>query len=278
MPTRRRCSLTVCRLRHAGHRVARGGETLRTVNDSLALTLTIFLPRGASYGIRGMTPVECGRVGLRSLRQDCRDRDSALSDRALEQEGMHEGLREITSELTLAYVVLLREQASRAAGSASSLEPAHRLEAMTGDVVSQGHHEATEQERPFGVAERPHIVTKAIEITVVDQLRFDGRKGGDASGILRPDCTADCGHEQGCVDTRLVVSTLPDAIACDSRSARLCHDGVGQGGPRRCSRSRRRGNLGSGTQSCGAGESAVSPVMRLEFPDARIRLSPAKFH
>src|SRR5579884_2232005 len=77
-----------------------------------------------------------------------------LVERALEQECVHERLRQVAAELALGDVELLRKQPRRAAGGAVALEPACGRDGVAAPAEGQRHDEAAQQERALRLAER----------------------------------------------------------------------------------------------------------------------------
>src|SRR5690349_20280108 len=71
--------------------------------------------------------------------------------RRLDHERMDEGLREISSHLVLAGVVLLAEQLRRSGGRAGALEPGARLDSVALVVQGECDQEAAQQERALGL-------------------------------------------------------------------------------------------------------------------------------
>lgn len=67
---------------------------------------------------------------------------------------MHKGLRKVPAQLALLDVVLLGEQAGRAAAGTGTLEPAVRPRLVTLLVQGQAGGEAAQQERALALAER----------------------------------------------------------------------------------------------------------------------------
>lgn len=106
---------------------------------------------------------------------------------------MDEGLGQISTQLTLADVELLREQAWGAARGAGALEPSRR-----GDVVAllglgQGHDEAAQQERAFRFAQGAFVGPVAIRVAVHRQFTSVRVQRGEGARIVGWDRTADGG-------------------------------------------------------------------------------------
>jgi len=106
-----------------------------------------------------------------------------MTETSLEHQGVHEGLRQVPAQLTLADVVLLAVQPRRAAGGPVAFEPAGRLHLAALLVQGQGHGEAAEQERALGPAERPGLVPEAVQVAVLSQFLLQGLQGGQRAGV-----------------------------------------------------------------------------------------------
>src|SRR3954468_17613587 len=93
--------------------------------------------------------------------------------RALEQQGVDEGLGEVAAELALADVELLGEQAGGAAGGAVALEPGEGEGHIALLSVGEREPEATEEEGALGLAERQLFGLEAVAVAVLGQLPGD---------------------------------------------------------------------------------------------------------
>src|SRR4051794_40023472 len=75
-------------------------------------------------------------------------------DGALEEQRVHERLREIAAQLALVYVVFLGEDSRRATRGAIAFEERNRCIGPTGLVEREREPEAANQEGAFALAER----------------------------------------------------------------------------------------------------------------------------
>ena len=83
---------------------------------------------------------------------------------------MHERLRQVAPQLPLVHVILLGVQSSRPAGAPVPLEPVRRGDRVAAGVLDLGHPEPAEQERPFGLVQRPVIVPEPVHVPVGRQF------------------------------------------------------------------------------------------------------------
>ena len=72
---------------------------------------------------------------------------------ALQHQRVRERLGQVAAQLALPDVVFLAEQSRGSTGGPVALEPAHRAMIMAQLMFGERHHESTEQEGAFGVAE-----------------------------------------------------------------------------------------------------------------------------
>src|SRR5680860_56786 len=84
---------------------------------------------------------------------------------------MDECLGEVAAELALADVELLGEESGGSAGRTTALEPARRAHRVALLVTRQGHPEPTEEERPFGLAQRTLVRSIAVDVLADGQIR-----------------------------------------------------------------------------------------------------------
>src|SRR5579871_3481886 len=100
---------------------------------------------------------------------------------------MHEGLGNVSSELSFPDVELLGEQARGTARCPVPLEPGDGCLTSALIEVRQSQRKAAQGEGAFGILEGSIVVPESIEIAVLAQLLFDGGDGGDHAGILEVD-------------------------------------------------------------------------------------------
>ena len=131
---------------------------------------------------------------------------------ALEQQRVDERLGQVSPELALGDVELLGQQPRRAARAAIALEERPRRQVVPLLVERQGQQESTQEERPFGFAERAGVVREAVDVVVVHQLGDHGVDGGDGAGVGGRQCVADARHQQGGIDPRVARGALPPPV------------------------------------------------------------------
>src|SRR4051812_21486084 len=130
-------------------------------------------------------------------------------DRALERERVHEGLRQVPAQLTLAHVELLAQQPGRPAGRAGALEPAQRVLAPTLLAQREREQEAAQQERSLGLAERALVHAVAVTEVILRQLREHRVKRLADPRIVRRDGPAQSGEHERSVDPLVPGRPLP---------------------------------------------------------------------
>ena len=102
-----------------------------------------------------------------------------------------------------AHVVLLGEQAGRAARGPVALEPADRLDLLALLVQGEGQDETAQHERAFGLAERPLVVPEPVGVAVLDQFGQVGVQRLDGARIVGGQRAADRREQQRGVDARV---------------------------------------------------------------------------
>ena len=100
-----------------------------------------------------------------------------------EQQGVHEGLREIAAQLPFDDVEFLGEQRRGAACGAVAFEPPHGLDGVALLMVGEGHEEPAQQECAFGVGEGTVVVAEAVDIAVAAEFGADGVERAAAQSV-----------------------------------------------------------------------------------------------
>lgn len=91
---------------------------------------------------------------------------------------MDKGQGKVAAQLPFPDVELLGQQSRRAARCAVALEPGSGLDGATELLSSERNHESAEQERPFGLLERPSVVAETVHIAVTGEIGDDLFEGG----------------------------------------------------------------------------------------------------
>jgi hypothetical protein len=188
---------------------------------------------------------------------------------------VHEGLGQVSAQLTLDDVVLLGEETRGTEGAAVALEPAQR----GGDVAllqgGEREMEAGEHERALRVVQRrPGLLAETVDVAVVGELVDDRFVRPAVPWVRGWYGAADAGDDQGRVDRGVVGGALPatvvEAVAVDGVEQRLRELLPGRAGLATAS-------LGDGAETGGAGQPRVRPTSVVELPDAGIRVVASLF-
>src|SRR5699024_1629130 len=108
----------------------------------------------------------------------------AQLDRGLQQQRVHECLRQIAAELPLGDVVLLGIESGWTTGCPVPLEPGTGLRVLTLLRTGQRSDEAAEQERPLGLSQRSPVVPEPVDVPVLGQLVQDRCQSGSGPRVL----------------------------------------------------------------------------------------------
>ena len=120
-----------------------------------------------------------------------------------EQQGVHEGLRQVAAQLSLADVELLGAQAWSAACCAVALEPASGCDVLALLCAGERHHKATKQKRALGLTERALVGAEAIAVAVLGELLGDSVQRRDRARVRRGDRSPDRREQERSVGPRV---------------------------------------------------------------------------
>ena len=135
-------------------------------------------------------------------------------------------------------------------------------------VQAERDEEAAEQERPFGVGQRPVVVAEAVGVAVAGEVAQVGVEGGDGARVVGGDGAAQPGQQQRGVEGRVVGRALPVPVGVQGVRGGVGDDAVGEGEPvRALGRGRVRGGDGAqpgrgGRAGCGSRAGCRSPRCR----------------
>ncbi len=83
---------------------------------------------------------------------------------------MNERLRKVSAQLSLTHIEFLGHEPRRATSTSIALVERSRLEKIALLVLGERKEESAQQESSLGLAERPSIGAKAIDILLLDQF------------------------------------------------------------------------------------------------------------
>lgn len=131
---------------------------------------------------------------------------------SLQQQGVHERLREVAAQLPLGDVELLGIQAGRAAGAAAPFKPSIRVDHAALLVFGQCHDEPAQQERSLCFFQGAVVVAETVNEVVLGQLVAAGGEGGAGARVVGGQGATDGGQQQGRIDRWAVGGALPVAV------------------------------------------------------------------
>ena len=117
------------------------------------------------------------------------------------------------------------------AGGAVALEPAGGVDVVALLGMGQGHPESAQQERSFGLSQRPLVGPVAVAVSILRELGLDRLQGREGARVRRRDRTADGGQQQRGIDASISGRALPAPRACEVRARRCGRRTVGERDP-----------------------------------------------
>ena len=122
---------------------------------------------------------------------------------------MNERLRKVSPQLSLTHIELLGHEPRRSTSTSIPLIEPSRCEKIALLVLGEREEKSAQQKSALGLAKRPSIGAKAIDVLLFEEFGFNGGNGRDAPGIGNRQRPTDSGEQQGRIDPRIARGPLP---------------------------------------------------------------------